>query len=127
VPGELLTMEISTAAETVDILGEAPMWHVEQQKLYWVDAFRPAIRHLDYATGEIETFMMPADIGSSVFKRDGRLICGCANQQPSSCVIELPSDGPRWTWTTRVCFPEGPRNVTSGRKQTVCGQRFGRH
>ena len=67
-------MHISIAADTVDILGEAPMWHVEQQKLYWVDALRPAIRHLDYATGQIETFMMPADIGSFVFKRDGKLI-----------------------------------------------------
>lgn len=60
----------------VDILGEGPMWNAAQQRLYWVDAFAPAIRRLDPATGAVKSFPMPADIGSFVFARDGTLVGG---------------------------------------------------
>ena len=52
------------------------MWNVAEQRLYWVDAFAPAIRRLDPATGAVKTFPMPADIGSFVFARDGTLVGG---------------------------------------------------
>lgn len=59
-----------------DILGEAPQWHGPQQRLYWVDAFAPAIRRLNPSTGHVESFEMPHDIGSFVFCPDGTLITG---------------------------------------------------
>ncbi|MCC7271925.1 MAG: SMP-30/gluconolactonase/LRE family protein [Alphaproteobacteria bacterium] len=67
---------VSVAAPTIDILGEGPMWHPGEQRLYWVDAYAPAIRRLDIATGAVESFAMPADIGSFVFARDGTLVGG---------------------------------------------------
>ncbi len=59
-----------------DVLGEAPQWHAMQQRLYWVDAFAPAIRRLDPATGEVQSYALPFDIGSFVFCRDGSLVAG---------------------------------------------------
>jgi L-arabinonolactonase len=69
-------MRLTVVTETKDILGECPLWHEEQQRLYWVDAFAPAIRRLDPATGAVESFAMPTDIGSFVFCGDGTLIGG---------------------------------------------------
>ena len=69
-------MNVSIAVDGVDILGEAPCWHARSGMLYWVDAFAPAIRRLDPATGLVESFAMPADIGSFVFADDGRLVAG---------------------------------------------------
>ena len=69
-------MRLSVVTEVQDILGECPLWLEGQQRLYWVDAFAPAIRRLDPASGAVESFAMPADIGSFVFCDDGTLIGG---------------------------------------------------
>lgn len=69
-------MNISIVVDDIDILGEAPCWHTGERRLYWVDAFAPAIRRLDPLTGGVETFPMPADIGSFVFREGGGLIGG---------------------------------------------------
>ncbi len=69
-------IEIGVACPGPDLLGEGPQWHVAQQRLYWVDAFAPAIRRLDPATGAVESFALPFDIGSFVFARDGSLVAG---------------------------------------------------
>jgi sugar lactone lactonase YvrE len=44
---------VSIACDHVDLLGEAPQWHGGEQRLYWVDAFAPAIRSLDPADGAL--------------------------------------------------------------------------
>jgi sugar lactone lactonase YvrE len=67
---------VSIAADHVDILGESPYWHAEDQCLYWVDAFAPAIRRLDPSSGNINSVALPADIGSLVFARDGSVVAG---------------------------------------------------
>lgn len=59
-----------------DLLGEAPQWHAAERRLYWVDAFAPAIRRLDADSGEVQTFALPFDIGSFVVCRDGSLVAG---------------------------------------------------
>lgn len=69
-------IEVSVVTDRPDILGEAPMWRPQEGRLYWVDAFAPAIRRLDPATGRMESFPMPADIGSFVFAEDGSLVGG---------------------------------------------------
>jgi L-arabinonolactonase len=69
-------IEISIASLGPDLLGEAPQWHAPRQRLYWVDAFAPAIRRLDPVTGAVESFTLPCDIGSFVFARDDSLVAG---------------------------------------------------
>ena len=65
------SIDIQVAHATPDLLGEAPQWNEPEQRLYWVDAFAPAIRRLDPATGRVESFALPNDIGSFVFAADG--------------------------------------------------------
>ena len=72
--GGAAMIEIAVACPGPDLLGEGPQWHVAEQRLYWVDAFAPAIRRLDPRTGAVESFGMPCDVGSFVFCRDGRLV-----------------------------------------------------
>lgn len=57
-----------------DRLGECPLWHPHEQRLYWVDAFAPAIRRLDPRTSSVESFALPWDIGSIAFAHDGSLL-----------------------------------------------------
>jgi len=59
-----------------DRLGEGPQWNVREQRLYWVDAFAPAIRRLDPADGSVQSFALADDIGSFVFCTDGSLVGG---------------------------------------------------
>ena len=60
--------------DQTDILGECPLWHEREQALYWVDIRRPAIRRLDDATGQVDSWIMPDLIGSIAFADDGRLL-----------------------------------------------------
>ena len=69
-------IEIDTIGRHVDRLGESPLWHVGEQRLYWVDSFAPAICRIAPASGVEERFALPADIGSFVFARDGSLVAG---------------------------------------------------
>lgn len=59
-----------------DRLGEGPQWNTREQCLYWVDAFAPAVRRLDPASGAVRSFRLSDDIGSFVFCADGSLIGG---------------------------------------------------
>jgi sugar lactone lactonase YvrE len=68
-----------------NLLGEAPMWNVAEQALYWVDATRPAIHRLDDG-GEVTTWPMPRIIGSFVFRRNGGLVGALKN---GFCAIDL--------------------------------------
>ena len=44
-------MKIERVGETIDRLGESPLWDFEEAALYWVDSRGPTIRRLDWATG----------------------------------------------------------------------------
>lgn len=67
-------VDVEIVTDAPDILGEAPQWRTEDGRLYWVDAFAPAIRRFDPRSGEVESFVMPSDIGSFVFARCGTLV-----------------------------------------------------
>lgn len=69
-------IEVHVAHAIPDLLGEAPQWHEQERRLYWVDSFAPAIRRLEPASGSVDTFALPFDIGSFVFADDGSLIAG---------------------------------------------------
>ncbi len=69
-------ISVHVACAGPDILGEAPQWNPRDQRLYWVDAFAPAIRRLDPVRGTVESFALANDIGSFVFAADGSLIGG---------------------------------------------------
>ncbi len=64
------------AAKDRCLLGESPIWSVEEQALYWVDIRNPTIHRLDPATGERKKIRVQTEIGSIGFATDNRLIAG---------------------------------------------------
>ena len=68
--------EAVCVAEGQCLLGESPIWSVEQQALYWVDIRNPMIHRLDPATGERRKWPVESEIGSIGFAAGGKLIAG---------------------------------------------------
>lgn len=66
--------------EQTDILGECPLWNESEQALYWVDIRRPALRRLMQASGRIDSWSMPALVGSIALANDGRLLVALADE-----------------------------------------------
>ena len=69
-----MTATLARVGEQTDILGESPLWNEIEQALYWVDIRRPALRRLDYASGQVDTWTMPDLVGSIALCDDGRLL-----------------------------------------------------
>ena len=69
-------MNISSIANTHDILGETPVWSPREQALYWVDVRRPAVHRCDSATGAIRTWSMPELVGCLAMCANGDLLVG---------------------------------------------------
>ncbi|MBK6006864.1 SMP-30/gluconolactonase/LRE family protein [Ramlibacter ginsenosidimutans] len=63
-----------------DILGESPLWDEREQCLWWVDIRQPALRRLDHASGRVQTWPMPALVGSIALVEDGRLLVALPQQ-----------------------------------------------
>ncbi|MEM7442826.1 MAG: SMP-30/gluconolactonase/LRE family protein [Pseudomonadota bacterium] len=55
-------------------LGEAPIWHPQEQRLYWVDILYPAVHRFDPKTGLNESCETGKLISAIVFSADGRLL-----------------------------------------------------
>jgi sugar lactone lactonase YvrE len=69
-------MDWQIAATTNDRLGESPLWHPAERRLYWIDFYGPSVRRLDPATQRVETWQIPGagSIGSLAFAREGKLV-----------------------------------------------------
>ena len=74
-----MTPPVRVGTQT-DILGESPVWDERVACLYWVDIRRPAIRRLDAADGTVQTWSMPALVGSIALVEDGRLLVALPQQ-----------------------------------------------
>jgi D-xylonolactonase len=56
-------------------LGEGPLWHVEQQRLYWTDIYERRIWVYDLASGSSRVFWQgELQVGGFAFTRDGALV-----------------------------------------------------
>ena len=60
-------------------LGETPIWSVEEQALYWVDAREPAVYRLDPSSGQVTSVKLPVVVGCIGFRKSGGLIAGLQN------------------------------------------------
>jgi sugar lactone lactonase YvrE len=70
------TIEAVPVVRDRNILGETPIWSVEEQALYWVDVKNPMIHRLLPATGARKSWTIETEIGSIGFGPPGKLICG---------------------------------------------------
>ncbi len=67
-------MNAECAFESKDILGEGPVWSVDEQALYWVDIKRALLQRLSPKTGQHDTWKMPSEIGSYALRETGGAI-----------------------------------------------------
>jgi sugar lactone lactonase YvrE len=65
---------ITRIGTQVDVLGESPIWSVEEQALYWVDIRAALVRRYAAGGGEIQTWPMPELVGSIALRSGGRLL-----------------------------------------------------
>ena len=64
-------MKIERVGDTIDLLGEGPLWDVREQALYWIDSRGCRIHRLDWASGERQDWSVPAMIGSMALRESG--------------------------------------------------------
>jgi L-arabinonolactonase len=71
------TAEIACIAQTEDVVGEVPVWSVEEQALYWIDVFKPAVHRWRAADGVVDIWTPPEKPGALALTDDGRLLLAC--------------------------------------------------
>jgi len=59
-----------------NILGEGPLWSVEEQAIYWVDIDGKKIQRFYPETGKYDSFDVPVKVCLMAFREKGGLICG---------------------------------------------------
>ena len=87
-------------------LGEGPLWHIEQEALYWVDIERKAFYRYLPGIDQLESYPVGQEIGCLAFRSRGGLI------------MALDSGIAFWDWDTKQ--PELITNPEEGRS----GARF---
>lgn len=63
--------EIRLLVDARNIIGECPLWDVDEQRLYWVDSEANRIFRMTAEGREIEQWTVPSTIGSMALRRTG--------------------------------------------------------
>ena len=71
--------DLECVENTADVLGEVPRWHVTENALYWIDAFKPAVHRFDPATGKTESWTPHDKLGSFAPIASGGLLLAGRN------------------------------------------------
>jgi len=64
-------MKIDIFLDVKTILGEGPLWDVEQERLYWIDSHGLRVFRATADGRELRSWLVPAPIGSMALTRDG--------------------------------------------------------
>jgi sugar lactone lactonase YvrE len=70
-------------------LGEGPLWHPDERRLYWVDITAGVLHRYDPATGEHEECHKATSIGGATLQEDGSLLLFMAK----GAVVRWCADG----------------------------------
>ncbi|HVJ83358.1 MAG TPA: SMP-30/gluconolactonase/LRE family protein, partial [Planctomycetia bacterium] len=72
-------MKIEVVVDVKTTLGEGPLWDVEQQRLYWIDAAGMRVFRATAQGSEIRAWDVPSRVGSIAIRKDGKgAICSLA-------------------------------------------------
>jgi L-arabinonolactonase len=72
-------MRIEVLVDVKTILGEGPLWDVEEQRLYWIDSFGCNVFRTTADGREIRAWDVPAKIGSMALRRQGGAVLSLAS------------------------------------------------
>ena len=72
-------MKIEVLVDVKTTLGEGPLWDVEQQRLYWIDATGMRVFRATAQGTEVRAWDVPSRVGSIAIRKDGKgAICSLA-------------------------------------------------
>jgi L-arabinonolactonase len=72
-------MRIEVLVDVKTLLGEGPLWDVEEQRLYWIDSFGCNVFRATADGREIRAWDVPAKIGSMALRRRGGAVLSLAS------------------------------------------------
>lgn len=88
---------LKRVGDTLDMLGEGPVWCPREGALYWVDIRAPAVRRLDEA-GRVTTWAMPEPVGSLALREAGGILVALKSAlsvfEPATGAITKLADAP---------------------------------
>lgn len=70
-----MAIAIERIGETCDLLGEGPLWDVQEQAFYWVDSRNGIIHRLDWASQKRRGWDVGQKIGSMALREKGGAVC----------------------------------------------------
>jgi sugar lactone lactonase YvrE len=68
--------EVACIQQANAMLGEAPVWHPQEERLYWADVTRPAIYAFEPGVGQVGVWPMPSEVGFLVPRDGGGVVAG---------------------------------------------------
>lgn len=94
--------EVEHVLSINNILGEGPLWHPEEQSLYWVDIQDHCFYRLKPATGQFDRFAAGLPVGALAFRAAGGLALATKNGfafwraggQPLTFIVDPEADKP---------------------------------
>ncbi len=69
-----MTVELELIADYACVVGENPLWHPLEKRVYWTDIATGRLFRYDPATGEHEQFYTGDPVGGFTFQEDGSLL-----------------------------------------------------
>lgn len=72
-------MKIELLIDGKNVLGEGPLWDVEEQMLYWIDSLGKKVFRIREDGSEYDQRDVPEEIGSAAIRKKGGMILSLAN------------------------------------------------
>src|SRR5215831_958801 len=79
-----MSLKIECVLECGTLVGESPIWDVEERRLYWVDSTgrrvgKPSIWRMDPRSGKVENWSLDRDVGALALRRGGGAVLALAD------------------------------------------------
>ena len=70
------SIEIACVQQANAQLGEGPVWHPQENRLYWADVTRPCIYAFEPGAGQVGIWPMPSEVGFLVPREGSGVVAG---------------------------------------------------
>lgn len=103
-------MDFQIVSESPMELGESPVWHPEQEALYWIDIAGRAVHRHDPKTGAHDAWNMPSEPGCIAWCKSGGMIVALR-----SGVVRLDTEDGSLTELAAAPYDTGKLRFNDGR------------
>ncbi|MHC4399621.1 MAG: SMP-30/gluconolactonase/LRE family protein, partial [Planctomycetota bacterium] len=108
------SLHVEIVVRSQCVLGEAPLWHPAEKRLYWADIDRGRLHRFDPATGEHKIVLEGRPIGGLTCQADGSLLLF-----RDRGTVEIFRDGE----IVRTVLPKIPDEATSRFNDVIADPR----